>query len=80
MLSDEVAPMIAELRKHTDKPISVGFGISTPEQATQVAQVADGAIVASAIINVYEKHINDEEKLLSAVKQFASELADGVKA
>ena len=26
--------MIAELRKHTDKPISVGFGVSTPEQAT----------------------------------------------
>jgi len=79
MLSDEVAPMIAELRKHTDKPISVGFGISTPEQATQVAQVADGAIVASAIINIYEKHIGDEEKLLTAVKQFASNLAEGVK-
>ena len=79
-LSDEVAPMIAELRKHTDKPICVGFGISTPEQATQVAQVADGAIVASAIINVYEENIDDEAKLLTAVKQFASDLASGVKA
>ena len=78
-LSDEVAPMITELRKHTDKPISVGFGISTPEQATQVAQLADGVIVASAIINVYEENIDDETKLLTAVKQFASDLAAGIK-
>ena len=80
MLSDEVAPMITELRKHTDKPIGVGFGVSTSEQATQVAQVADGVIVGSAIINVYEKHIDDEAKLLAAVKEFALDLAAGVKA
>jgi tryptophan synthase alpha chain len=71
--------MIAELRKHTNKPISIGFGISTPEQATQVAQIADGAIVASAIINAYEAHIDDEEKLLTMVKEFASDLAAGTK-
>ena len=80
MLSDEIAPMITELRKHTDKPISVGFGVSTSEQATQIAQVADGVIVGSAIINVVEEHIDDEAKLLTAVKQFASDLAAGVKA
>lgn len=78
-LSDEVAPMIEELRKHTDKPICVGFGISTPDQANQVAQVADGAIVASAIINVAEKYMDDKDKMLSAVKQFGSELANGTK-
>ena len=80
MLSDEIAPMIAELRKHTDKPISVGFGVSTSEQAAQVAQVADGVIVGSAIINVVEDNMDNEAKLLAAVKQFASELAAGVKA
>ena len=79
MLSDEIAPMIAELRKHTNKPISVGFGVSTPDQATQIAQIADGVIVGSAIINVIEEHINDEARLLTAVKQFASDLAAGVK-
>ena len=78
-LSDEIAPMIAELRKHTDKPVSVGFGISTPEQATQVVQIADGVIVGSAIVNVIEEHINNESKLLNAVKEFASGLAAGVK-
>ena len=78
-LSDEIAPMITELRKHTDKPVSVGFGVSTSEQAKQVADIADGVIVGSAIINVIEEHINDETRLLTAVKQFASDLASGVK-
>ena len=80
MLSDEIAPMITELRKHTDKPISVGFGVSTSEQAKQVVDIADGAIVGSAIINVVEENMDDEAKLLTAVKQFASDLAAGVKA
>ena len=80
MLSDEIAPMIAELRKHTDKPIGVGFGVSTAEQAKQVAEVADGVIVGSAIINVIEENMDDETKLRTAVKRFASDLAGGVKA
>ena len=78
-LSDEVAPMLNELRKHTEKPISVGFGVSTPAQATQVAQIADGVIVGSAIINVIEENMENEAELLDAVKQFASDLAAGVK-
>ena len=78
-LSDEIAPMITELRKHTDKPVSVGFGVSTSEQAKQVADIADGVIVGSAIINVIEENMDDETKLLTAVKQFASDLATGVK-
>lgn len=80
MLSNEIAPTIAELRKHTDKPISVGFGVSTPEQAEQVAKIADGVIVGSAIVNVIEENMDDEVKLLAAVKRFASDLAAGVKA
>ena len=71
--------MIAELRKHTDKPISVGFGVSTPEQAKQVVEIADGVIVGSAIVNVVEENMDNETKLLAAVKEFASELAAGVK-
>ncbi len=80
MLSDEITPMLAELRKHTDKPISVGFGVSTSEQAKHVAAIADGVIVGSAIINVIEANMNDEAKLFTAVKRFASDLAAGVKA
>ena len=80
MLSDEITPTITELRKHTDKPISVGFGVSTPEQAKQVANIADGVIVGSAIVNVVEENMDDEAKLLTSMNQFVSDLASGVKA
>ncbi len=79
MVSAEIAPMITELRKHTEKPIAVGFGVSTPEQATQIAALADGVIVGSAIVNVIEAHADDETALLAAVQQFASDLAAGVR-
>lgn len=78
-LSDEIQPMVAELRKQTQKPICVGFGVSTSEQAHAVAHLADGAIVGSAIVNVIEKHLGDEAAILSSVKEFAGKLANGVR-
>ena len=78
-LSDELQPMITELKKQTGKPVCVGFGISTSEQAKAVARLADGVIVASAIINVMEEHLGDEAAILSNVKKFAEELAAGVR-
>ena len=36
----------------TDKPVAVGFGISTPEQACSVGEIADGVIIGSALIKV----------------------------
>jgi tryptophan synthase alpha chain len=43
---------INRARQTTDKPLAVGFGISTPQQATQVARLADGVIVGSALIKM----------------------------
>lgn len=49
-LSDTIASQVAELRRHTQLPIAVGFGISTPEQSAAVAQNADAVVVGSAIV------------------------------
>ena len=46
---------ISRVRKVTHKPLCVGFGIATPEQARQVAQVADGVIVGSQLIQLIEQ-------------------------
>jgi tryptophan synthase alpha chain len=46
---------IGRVRKATDKPLCVGFGIATPEQARQVARMADGVIVGSKIIQFIEQ-------------------------
>ena len=46
---------LAALRKTAQQPLCVGFGISTPEQASQIAQIADGVIVGSRLIQLMEQ-------------------------
>ena len=50
-VSDTIASMTAKIRAHTNLPIAVGFGISTPEQARTVAQNAEAIVVGSAVVN-----------------------------
>lgn len=78
-ISDMLVPTMKRIREHTDKPVAVGFGVSTPDQAREVAKMADGVIVGSAIVNVIEKHEDDPGNLLSAVGNFAVSLARAVK-
>jgi len=47
----EVAAAVARLRRSTDLPIAVGFGIRTPEQAAAVARAADAAVVGTALVH-----------------------------
>ncbi len=49
-LPKDLQDFAARVRMYTDKPIAVGFGISTPEQAQAVGKIADGVIVGSALI------------------------------
>lgn len=49
-LPADLREFVARVRKATEKPICVGFGISTPEQARDVTRIADGAIVGSALV------------------------------
>ena len=46
-----VADAVARIRKYTDLPLAIGFGIKTPEQAADIARVADAAVVGSAIVD-----------------------------
>jgi tryptophan synthase alpha chain len=49
-VAEDLAELVDRVRAETDKPLAVGFGISTPDQAAQVADLADGVIVGSALI------------------------------
>jgi tryptophan synthase alpha chain len=49
--ADPVRAAVEELRKHTKLPVAVGFGITTPDQARAIAQVADAVVVGSAIVS-----------------------------
>lgn len=55
-IKTDLVPIIDIVRKNSDVPCAVGFGISTPEQAKKMADISDGAIVGSAIIKLVEKH------------------------
>ncbi len=61
---------VTKVRNVANQPLCVGFGISNPEQVGQVAQVADGVIVGSRVIQLMES----EDKSMTAVGNFVREL------
>ncbi len=73
-LPEDLKDSVARIRQVTDLPIAVGFGISSPEQVAAVCEIADGAIVGSAVINIIAETA-DEEALLDKVALFTSSLA-----
>ena len=72
-LAPELAQQLRALRAVTTKPVCVGFGIGTPEQAALVGHAADGVIVGSAIVHLVEQHAASRE-LLSRVGDFIAGL------
>lgn len=60
-VSQAAAPLARRMRELTELPIAVGFGISKPEQVSQVAQVADGVVVGSAIVRCIETHMQSRD-------------------
>ena len=55
-IKTDLASIVAVVRQNTGIPCAIGFGISTPEQAKQMADLSDGAIVGSAIIRLLEQY------------------------
>jgi tryptophan synthase alpha chain len=47
---------VSDIRKRTRLPVVVGFGVSTPEQAGQIARIADGVVVGSALVKLFEQY------------------------
>jgi len=72
-LPEELESFVARVRERTEKPLCVGFGISTPEQARRVAKVADGVIVGSRIIQLL-----DEDKSLKNACSFIKSLRESL--
>jgi len=78
-LPDETITAVAELRRHTDTPICVGFGISNPAMVSTVCRAADGAIVGSAIVRrIGEAKGLPREKLVQEIGDFVGELLAGL--
>ncbi len=78
-LSTAAPELVARVRRVTSQPVAVGIGVSTAEQAADVATYADGVIVGSAFVRLVLDAANDAAAL-SAVEGLARELAAGVRA
>lgn len=55
-ITTDIGAIVAEIRAVTDVPVAVGFGVSTPAQAAQMARLADGVIVGSALVRLVADH------------------------
>ncbi len=71
-ITSDIDSMIASVRENTDIPVAIGFGISNPEQAAQMAAKADGIIIGSAIVKLIEKYGKD---CVPYVKKFVKEIS-----
>jgi tryptophan synthase alpha chain len=74
-VSASVEPLVAKLRRFTDLPLGVGFGISTADQAAEVGRVADGVVVGSTFVKAIES--TPEGELLDRIERMARDLKQG---
>jgi len=75
-LSETLAAELSRIKKKVALPIMAGFGISTPEQAASVAGLADGVVVGSAIVKLFQQHSGTA--LRRELKLFVSQLKQAI--
>lgn len=74
----ELKNVVMTIKSHTDTPICVGFGISTPDHVRQISQFADGAVVGSALVDFIHNN-RDSPDLLSKVKNVVASLKEATR-
>jgi tryptophan synthase alpha chain len=75
-VSETLSAELSRIKAEVKLPIMAGFGISTPEQASCVAALADGVVVGSAIVKLFQQYSGT--KLRTELKLFISELKQAI--
>ena len=75
---EHVQEAVTRLRRHTDLPLCIGFGIRTPEHAATIARLADGVVVGSALIDQIANAASSEQAV-DGVLSLCAALAEGVR-
>lgn len=75
---NEVNAKIKSIRRQTALPVGVGFGISGPEMAARVAEIADAVVVGSAVVSRMEQNADSPERLLAGVPAFVASLRGAI--
>jgi tryptophan synthase alpha chain len=82
--STQVAAAVDRIKRHTNLPVAVGFGVSTPNQAAAIGRNADGVVVGSALVRAVEGSLDSggraTDRTVAAVTDLVAALAQGVRA
>jgi len=68
---EEINRQVTQLRQQSDLPVCVGFGIKTPEQASDVAAFADGVVIGSRFVTQITENISDPDAIIHAMEHIA---------
>lgn len=74
-ITTDIKAIVEKVKENTDTPVAVGFGISTPEQAADIAKESDGIIIGSAIVKLVAEH---GENAGSYVYDFVKSVKDAI--
>ena len=77
-LAGDLAERVGAIRKFSDLPVVVGFGVSTPEQVRSVGEVADGVVVGSALVNCISENLSSPGSIPRAIGERAAGLSGGL--
>lgn len=77
-LPPEVRSNVRVIKSMTNKPVAVGFGISSPVQARDIAKISDGVIVGSAIVKIIAGNQKNHKALISKLSSFSKRLAGAI--
>ena len=75
-INTDLKSIVDVIRQNTSVPCAIGFGISTPAQAKKMADIADGAIVGSAIIKIIEQYGKDAPRY---VGEYVKSMKDAIR-
>lgn len=78
-LASDLREMVDMIKRHSDNPLVVGFGIQNPDQVNAVARLADGVVVGSAIVNTIKENLEDEGKMLEQIESLVTDLVGGTQ-
>jgi tryptophan synthase alpha chain len=82
--SGRVAAAVDRIKRHTDLPVAVGFGVKTPSQAAAIGRNADGVVVGSALVSAIGASLDAENRAtpatVHAVTELVAGLAQGIRA
>ena len=77
-LASNLAERVGLIRKFSDLPVVVGFGVSTPEQVCEVGKAADGVVVGSALVNCISENLSTPDAIPQSIGSRAAELVAGL--